>query len=155
MKGFECKECGRTFDTQDSLGQHARAKHWQVKGKGLSLNRSHAYAAAIIIIVLAAVYLFYQSATSPGEQAEFAKCLSAKGFVLAGTNWCSHCKEQKALFGNSFQFIDFKNCDVSAEWCRSAGVRAYPTWITPDGAKLTGVKSLSALSQLSGCSMGE
>jgi hypothetical protein len=34
----------------------------------------------------------------PGPFDEFAQCITDSGAVFYGTEWCSHCKNQKALF---------------------------------------------------------
>jgi hypothetical protein len=108
---------------------------------------------SISILLIALVYLFYWQSQLPGKYDDFAKCLKEEGFVMAGTDWCTFCKEQKSLFGKSFQFVDYKNCDVQKSFCDSNGVKGYPTWVTPDGTKGGGVKQLLELSQLSGCSL--
>jgi hypothetical protein len=59
----------------------------------------------------------------------FAKCLTEKGWVMYGAEWCSHCKEQKALFGDSFQYIKYVECPDNVQLCLNKGVNGYPTWI--------------------------
>lgn len=80
----------------------------------------------------------------------FAKCLTQKGVVLAGTNWCHFCQQQKEMFGSSFQYINFKNCD-NDNWCINNGITGYPTWVFPDGKTYPGVQTLEKLAELSGC----
>jgi hypothetical protein len=84
---------------------------------------------------------------------DFAKCLTQKGFAMGGTEWCPHCKNQKALFGPSFQYINYKNCDLYKEWCDSKGITGYPTWVSPDGTLHSGEQDFSKLSEYSGCSI--
>lgn len=86
-----------------------------------------------------------------GEFDEFAKCLSSKGIKMAGAEWCSACQKQKKLFGSSFSFIDFKDCDQQAKWCKERQIKYYPTWFFPNGKKIVGVQSMEELSELSGC----
>ena len=59
----------------------------------------------------------------------FAKCLTAKGFVMYGAVWCSHCTAQKALFGDSFKNIKYVECPDNINLCLTKGVQGYPTWI--------------------------
>ncbi len=73
---------------------------------------------------------------------------------MYGTEWCSHCKSQKKMFGKSFQYINYVDCDRYSDECLRNGIRGYPTWII-DGEKYPGVQSLGRLSSLSGCSIGE
>jgi glutaredoxin len=103
------------------------------------------------IVIFSFVYFNYGQDTSPGVHDDFAKCLTGNGIAMYGTEWCDHCKDQKALFGSSFRFIDYKDCDYSGE-CSIAGIKLYPTWII-NGIKYTGTQSLETLSELSGCSL--
>ena len=73
----------------------------------------------------------------------FAKCLTEKGAIFYGTEWCGHCSTQKELFGESLQYIDFVDCDINSERCSSAGIRGYPTWKLADGTPLVGGQQLS------------
>ena len=72
---------------------------------------------------------------------------------MAGTNCCSICQKQKDLFGKSFEYINYKNCDTNKEWCSANGVNRYPTWIFPDGNKRQGTQELYSLQQASNCSL--
>ena len=86
----------------------------------------------------------------PGKYDDFANCLTDNGAIMYGTDWCSHCKDQKAMFGKSFDNVNFINCDKSKIACDSAGIRGYPTWII-DGESYSGVQPLVKLSSLTGC----
>jgi hypothetical protein len=108
---------------------------------------------SIGIVLILAVYLFVWQDQLPGTYDEFAQCLTEKGFIMAGTDWCSNCKIQKGLFGKSFEFIDYNNCDIEKQWCDQKGVDRYPTWILPDGSFRSGTQELQTLSQLSGCDL--
>jgi hypothetical protein len=59
----------------------------------------------------------------------FAKCVTEKGFVLYGAESCSHCKAQKELFGESFQYIKYVECPDNIQFCLDKGINGYPTWI--------------------------
>lgn len=107
----------------------------------------------IAILLIASIYFFYWRSQLPGKYDNFAKCLTEKGFIMAGTDWCHFCKEQKGMFGKSFKFVDYRNCDINKAWCDSNNVERYPNWILPDGTKRRGVQKLSMLSQLSGCNL--
>ena len=43
-----------------------------------------------------------------------------------------------------------KQLAEQAEACNAAEIRAYPTWVLPDGRRKVGVQSLEALSRWSG-----
>jgi hypothetical protein len=59
----------------------------------------------------------------------FAKCLTEKGATMYGAEWCPHCKEQKAVFGNSFKYINYVECPDNTQLCLDKGIQGYPTWI--------------------------
>ena len=107
----------------------------------------------IIILIIALVYFFSWNSKQPGEHDSFASCLTEKEIIMAGTDWCHFCKDQKELFGRSFKLVDYINCDTNKQWCNSQGVEGYPTWIFPDGGKYPGVQSFERLSSLSGCEL--
>ncbi len=83
----------------------------------------------------------------------FAKCLTEKGTVMYGAYWCPHCKSQKELFGESFKYIHYVECDLGGKQnpeCVEAGIEGYPTWIY-NNEKKPGELSLSELSEWTGC----
>ena len=112
------------------------------------------------IAVMATAWLFFTNYASTAMASlpaggsvseEFAKCLTEKGVILAGTEWCTHCQKMKAMFGSSFAFIDFKDCDKETGWCEQNQILYYPTWILPDGSKQAGERTLEQLAEMSGC----
>lgn len=80
----------------------------------------------------------------------FAQCLTEKGAVMYGTEWCPHCQSQKALFGDSFQHIDYVNCELDKEACTKAGIKGFPTWEIK-GKLYPGEQPLFKLSGLTKC----
>ena len=102
-----------------------------------------------VLVVLIAFFV-YQNNKS-GDYNEFAQCLTDAGVSMGGTDWCSHCSDQKAMFGNSFEFIDYHNCDFEESWCTEHGITGFPTWVFSDGPNRPGVQQLRTLADLSGC----
>lgn len=101
------------------------------------------------------VFLFILTgcaSSGPGQFDSFAHCLTEKEVTIYGTEWCSHCQDQKAMFGSSFQYVDFVDCDINQDTCLRNGVTGYPTWIV-ENEKYPGVQSMNRLAQLSGCSI--
>lgn len=87
---------------------------------------------------------------------KLAKCLTTAGAKMYGAYWCPHCADQKKLFGDSFKYISYVECDAKGEnpnpaACKKAGIEGYPTWIFSDGNKVTGTQNLDNLSKLSNC----
>jgi len=88
------------------------------------------------------------------DKTALAKYMTSKGFIFYGAYWCSHCQDQKKLFGDSLQYVTYYECDPNGEnskasACQAAGIESYPTWII-NGQKYTGAKTMSELAQLSG-----
>lgn len=97
------------------------------------------------------------SMTTHAVHDSFIQCLADKGVVMYGAYWCPHCKEQKELFGTSFEQVAYVECAdpanprQQAEACKEAHIDGYPTWIKADGKRLTGVQSIDAIAQWSDC----
>ena len=83
----------------------------------------------------------------------FAKCLASKNLTMYGTVWCSHCKAEKARFGDSFKYVPYVECTENPNLCLEKGVEGYPTWIDENGLKYVGEQGLEKLSQISGCEL--
>ncbi|MFP4524003.1 MAG: hypothetical protein ACLFO2_01625 [Candidatus Woesearchaeota archaeon] len=88
----------------------------------------------------------------------FAQCLADEGYVMAGTEWCSYCADQKSMFRGAFDDVmrhegAYKDCDHDKRWCEEAGVEAYQTWVTPEGNNIPGVQKLPALARIAGCEL--
>ena len=89
---------------------------------------------------------------------DFAKCLTGKGAKLYGASWCGHCANQKELFGEAMQYIDYIECWDSANntvvtACVDAKIEAFPTWDFSGGERQLGELTLENLSELSGCEL--
>lgn len=81
-----------------------------------------------------------------------AQCLTEKEVKMYGTEWCSHCQNQKAAFGDSFEYVDYVDCDRSKLDCSVAGIRSYPTWVV-DGKQYSGEQSFEKLASLAECEL--
>lgn len=104
----------------------------------------------IAIILIAAAYAVYVSTRStPGQHDDLAKCLTAKGAVMYGTDWCSHCQDQKRLFGESFKYVTYVNCDLHQDL--PACQQGFPHWVFPTGPPLSGSQELTTLQERTGC----
>ena len=86
------------------------------------------------------------------EKIEFAKCLTQNDAIMYGASWCSHCQNQKELFGDAFQYVNYVECTEDTVLCDDAGVKGYPTWIVGE-QHLEGEQSFSTLSKLTGCKL--
>jgi len=84
-----------------------------------------------------------------------ASCITESGLKMYGTERCGHCKEQKKKFGESFDMIDYIDCEQQKNECLMAGVEWYPTWIAKDQSKLVWWQELAALAEKAGCEYSE
>lgn len=85
-----------------------------------------------------------------------AQCLTRAGVTMYGTDWCPHCQDQKALFGPSFRYVQYVNCDANRPACDAAGVTGFPTWVFPDGGEsLAGEQPLATLAARAGCAFAD
>jgi len=71
----------------------------------------------------------------------FAKCLTSKGLTMYGAVWCPHCKDQKALFGDSFKYVNYVECPDNTELCLAKGIQGYPTWIVENSTSTAQVST--------------
>jgi len=105
----------------------------------------------ILILLASAVILSACTAQNTSMQYDaVAKCMTANGVVMYGTGWCTHCQAQKHMFGNSFQYIHFVDCDANTQTCKDVGVQGYPTWAI-NGSLYPGEQSMYLLAGTSGC----
>lgn len=102
-------------------------------------------------VALAAAFIFYPKDKTYSQLDDFARCLSSKGAVMYGADWCPHCQNEKKAFGDSFRFVNYVECPADPQKCISAGINGYPTWIFTDGRKLEGEQGLDKLSMESSC----
>ena len=82
----------------------------------------------------------------------FAQCLTDNDATMYGTEWCSHCQNQKKAFGSSFESVNYVDCDKDRAICEEAGIEGYPTWII-DGKAYPGEQKLETLAMLSECEL--
>ncbi|MBR9681513.1 MAG: hypothetical protein GOV00_01805 [Candidatus Altiarchaeota archaeon] len=108
----------------------------------------------IFLFLLIGLVLLSVLPKGVGKYNTFAQCLTDNGAVMYGTEWCIHCKNQKALFGASFEVVNYVDCDLDRNACSSAGISGYPTWVI-GGNLYPGEQSLSQLATLTECELVE
>jgi hypothetical protein len=110
----------------------------------------------LIVAAFAAAYLLGRRHRTHSLDA-FGQCLAGKQVKMYGLYWCTHCAEQKEIFGASFEHVPYVECGIKgsqaeAPVCVQAGVTHFPMWQF-NGERHEGVLSLQALSEKSGCSL--
>jgi len=113
----------------------------------------------VVVLILAGIGYWRLTGRAVAPQANydnFAKCLTEKGVAMYGASWCSHCQNQKNMFGSSFKYVNYVECSNSdgtqTDVCKKAGITGYPTWIV-NGKVYSGEKTIQELSSLSGCQL--
>jgi hypothetical protein len=94
------------------------------KGNGGKVTRNDFFEGPMTLEKMAEV----SSCSLTSDKDAFAKCLTEKGWTMYGAEWCGHCKDQKALFGDSFQYIKYVECPNNTQLCLDKGINGYPTW---------------------------
>ncbi|KAH7616306.1 hypothetical protein Ndes2526B_g08402 [Nannochloris sp. 'desiccata'] len=90
---------------------------------------------------------------SPPEATSLAARLREAGAQMYGAFWCSHCYDQKQIFGqeamSDFPYVEcfpggWKQGVEMAPACKAANLEGFPTWVV-GSEKLEGAKSLEEL----------
>ena len=115
-------------------------------------NKSILLYAGLLILAVFVAYSFISTGSEPSHLDDFAKCITENGATMYGAEWCPHCKNQKEMFGDSFQYVNYVECTINKDACLAAGVKGYPTWKFSDGTSQSGEVSIQFLSQKTGCS---
>ncbi len=97
------------------------------------------------------------TSTSGPAEIKLAEHLTQKNIKMYGSYMCTHCFEQKQLFGKqAWAKVNYIECSPGAiehqsqpEVCKQAGITGFPTWMV-DGKPDPGAKKLAKLAQLSG-----
>lgn len=109
------------------------------------------------LIVVGAIFLVKEG-NKPGELNTFAQCIEQSGAKFYGAFWCPHCQNQKQLFGKSAEFLPYVECSTpdsqgQLDVCKQAGITGYPTWVFPNGSKVSGEQTLEELAEKTGCEL--
>ena len=115
----------------------------------------------LFAIIAGLVFLSKSTPTSNLDYTNFIQCLADKGTKFYGASWCSHCANQKAMFGNQSGLLAEKGvyieCSIDGgqeqtQECNDAGVESYPTWVI-NGNTQTGEIPLVTLGSLTLCEL--
>ena len=110
-------------------------------------------------LIIAMLFLSGCSSGPAGEVKErFAQCLTEKGVTMFGAYWCPHCQQQKKMFGDAWEKINYVECSLpggqaQTEACIQAGIESYPTWEFAPGDRTVGELTFEQLSAKTGCTI--
>lgn len=106
----------------------------------------------ILVGIFASLFFAWCTQTTPTNNLDdFAKCLTEKWAIMYGSKTCPHCLNQKAMFGESFQYVTYVEC--TEEFQRCANLKGVPTWEISSGNYLEGEQELSALASATNCKL--
>ncbi len=107
----------------------------------------------ILIGILAMIFFVIKATTANAKSMdEFGKCLTSKGAVIYGNEWCSYTGRQKSMFGGSFKYLKYVICDENKGLCDEKKITITPTWEI-NGTMYKQVQTIETLSQISGCTI--
>jgi len=121
---------------EHQLRQEEFKQKTEIKGK----KKQKIIAIVIAVFLILSSWIAY-SLLSPGRYDGFAKCLTEKGAVMYGEDWCQYTQGQKAMFGKSFKYINYQI---------KTDLRKRPTWVINEESYET-VQSFDRLAALTGC----
>ena len=149
---IKCNVCNKHFQTQESLEQHNQMKHSVPEKKKISYKKIFIITSIVLIIALSALSVnsFIKNSKTPGEYDDFAKCLTEKGAVIYGNDYCQYTIKQLNFFGKSKKYLNYVKCIDNEELCNKKGVETTPTWEI-NGKMYPQVQTFEALAGFSGC----
>lgn len=129
------------------------------KTKNKKSGNSKYVVIGIIAIVIIGIFMLTnnkENSASGSSRDNFAKCITEKGAVMYGTFWCPHCAKTKKMFGESFNFIKYVECDPRGDneqslLCINNEIDKYDTWEFADGSRLISEPTFAQLSEKTGC----
>jgi hypothetical protein len=119
-------------------------------------------ATALIVAVFAGIYTITGPAggsktnASQDELEALAVCLTDSGAKFYGAFWCPHCQDQKKDFGSAVEKVPYVECATpdgrgQTQVCTDAQIESYPTWVFPNGERVSGRLALTSLATATGC----
>ena len=154
MAEFKCEICSKKFETNESLEQHKSMKHADARDekekRGKTNFRKYIILGIIGLIIVFLSLSVYSYMKKPGSYDDFAKCLSEKGAVVYGNDFCSYTNKQLNYFGKSDKYLNYVKCAENEALCNEKNIKITPTWEI-DGKMYEQVQSFETLSSVSGC----
>jgi len=149
---YRCEYCNKNFRTQESLIQHNSMKHTgNSNSQKNPLNlKKYFIIGAIALIIFLSMYMVYGYINKPGQYDNFAKCLTEKGAVVYGNDYCQYTVKQLNFFGKSKQYLNYVKCADNEKLCDEKGIQTTPTWEI-NGEMYVQVQTFERLAAVSGC----
>ena len=124
----------------------------------MSKKNTYILLAVVVVIIAGVWYVTQVQNAEAGELDGFAQCLGEKGATFYGAFWCSHCTDQKALFGKSEKLLPYVECSTpdrrgQLAACQTENITTYPTWEFADGSRESGALPLEFLAEKTSCEL--
>ncbi len=128
-----------------------------------NINKQLKTVSIIVAIIFAGIFHAVFSAAGPGASyVTFGQCLYENNVRMYGSQGCSFCAKQRAIFGDGIEEVKEIECDprfpdAQYELCINKNIIHTPTWIIEDadGNDILrfdpGVIELEDLAEASGC----
>ena len=100
----------------------------------------------IFVLIIGGIAFSYINSRMPAPLDDFAKCLTEKGAIMYGATWCKYTAGQRAMFGNSMRFVNYR------DFSENPDVSTTPTWFI-NGQKYEKAQSLDRLATITGCKL--
>ncbi len=149
MEEIKCDICNKSFKTQESLNQHFQMSHSNEKKAKTNIKKYFIFSALIIAAILIS-YTFYVRAQNPGKYDDFAQCLTEKGAIIYGNDYCQYTAKQLNFFGKSEKYLSYVRCSENEQLCDEKGITTTPTWEI-NGKMYSQVQTFEKLSAITGC----
>jgi hypothetical protein len=123
------------------------------------MSKQSTFIIIIVLIIIGVISLgLLLDKKNPGQYDQLALCINESGAKFYNAFWCSHCQEQKKMFGSSAKYLPSIECSSpdgqkQLDVCSEAGIDAYPTWVFADGSRQAGGLSLETLAEKTNCSI--
>jgi uncharacterized membrane protein len=129
--------------------------------EGFSWRRWLSRAVPVAVAIIVVLHLNYTGVLGEPPAVEdptaraLAIHLTRSGAKMYGAHWCSHCQQQKAIFGAAASRLPYVECSPGGQGtpqtdeCRSARITTYPTWII-NGKRIEEVLTLAQLAESTG-----
>jgi thiol-disulfide isomerase/thioredoxin len=111
---------------------------------------------AILVIIAVIIGGIVWYSNQPGQYDGFAACIKESNAKFYGAFWCTHCQDQKALFGKSAKNLPYVECSTpdgqgQTQICKDNKIESYPTWQLPDGTLRVGTMTFEELASSTDC----
>ncbi len=64
----------------------------------------------LALIIILPILILTGVQKLPGKYSALAQCITDSGAKFYGADWCSHCQEQKLMFGNAVKKLPYVEC---------------------------------------------